>query len=209
MDCENCNKNHSGSYASGRFCSEKCARSYATKSKRKEINKKVSKILSKKNYDPWNKGKRKERYVKLCKFCDKKFFTLIEKTKFCSARCYQNFCYLTKTAFENYKKKCYFKFNVYNFPENFNLDEINEKGWYKASNSGSNLNGISRDHILSIKEGFTCNIDPKIISHPANCELMKHTRNQKKNSKSKITLKELISKIKEWDKNHVRVAKSG
>lgn len=45
MKCENCEKEHDGSYGSGRFCSSKCARGFSTKSKRKEINEKVSKTL--------------------------------------------------------------------------------------------------------------------------------------------------------------------
>lgn len=43
--CESCGHQHDGSYGSGRFCNEKCAKSFSTKAKRKEINKKVSKIL--------------------------------------------------------------------------------------------------------------------------------------------------------------------
>ena len=31
MICENCGKNYNIIYGSGRFCSEKCARSYSTK----------------------------------------------------------------------------------------------------------------------------------------------------------------------------------
>lgn len=31
MLCENCNKQHNGSYGSGRFCNKKCARSFSTK----------------------------------------------------------------------------------------------------------------------------------------------------------------------------------
>lgn len=45
MECENCGKEHNGNYGSGRFCSNKCARSFSTKNKRKEINEKVSKSL--------------------------------------------------------------------------------------------------------------------------------------------------------------------
>jgi len=45
MKCENCNDEHNGKYGSGRFCTSKCARGFSTKSKRKEINKKVSKKL--------------------------------------------------------------------------------------------------------------------------------------------------------------------
>lgn len=43
--CELCNENHSGIYGSGRFCSSTCARKFSTHSKRKEINKKISKSL--------------------------------------------------------------------------------------------------------------------------------------------------------------------
>lgn len=42
MKCEYCGKEHDGSYGSGRFCDNKCARGFSTKSKREEINKKVS-----------------------------------------------------------------------------------------------------------------------------------------------------------------------
>ncbi len=44
-NCEKCQKEHDGSYASGRFCSALCARSFSTSEKRKEINEKVSKTL--------------------------------------------------------------------------------------------------------------------------------------------------------------------
>ena len=45
MICEYCDKEHNGSYASGRFCSKYCARGFSTRSKRKIINKKVSQKL--------------------------------------------------------------------------------------------------------------------------------------------------------------------
>lgn len=48
MLCECCNKNHNGTYGSGRFCSESCARSFSSREKRREINKKVSKTLKEK-----------------------------------------------------------------------------------------------------------------------------------------------------------------
>lgn len=46
-NCENCGDVHQGEYGSGRFCSIKCSRGFSTKYKRKEINEKVSKKLSK------------------------------------------------------------------------------------------------------------------------------------------------------------------
>ena len=43
--CELCGKQISTLYGSGRFCSEKCSRSFSSKAKRQEINKKVSDTL--------------------------------------------------------------------------------------------------------------------------------------------------------------------
>jgi hypothetical protein len=45
-ECENCGTQHEGIYGSGRFCSIKCSKGFSTKSKRKEINKKVSKKMT-------------------------------------------------------------------------------------------------------------------------------------------------------------------
>jgi hypothetical protein len=42
MFCENCEIEYFNKYGSGRFCGPKCARCYSTKSKRAEINRKVS-----------------------------------------------------------------------------------------------------------------------------------------------------------------------
>lgn len=44
--CEKCGTEHSGKYASGRFCSSRCSRSFSTSKAREEINKKVSKTLT-------------------------------------------------------------------------------------------------------------------------------------------------------------------
>ena len=41
MNCEYCKIEHTGVYGSGRFCSERCAKVFATKMKRKEINRKL------------------------------------------------------------------------------------------------------------------------------------------------------------------------
>ena len=49
--CEYCEKEHKGEYGSGRFCDHVCARGFSTKSKRHEINLKVSKTLSGKEHN--------------------------------------------------------------------------------------------------------------------------------------------------------------
>ena len=40
MKCEYCNKEHNGSFATGRFCNRSCSNGFSTKAKRKEINEK-------------------------------------------------------------------------------------------------------------------------------------------------------------------------
>jgi len=84
---------------------------------------------------------------------------------------------------------------VFDYPSYFDLFLIEKYGWYKAKNRGDNPNGISRDHMISIVDGFKNNIPPEIIKHPANCQLMKHPDNNRKNTKSSITIEELKSKI--------------
>ena len=56
------------------------------------------------------------------------------------------------------------------------------------------------DHFMfSVKDGFLFNVDANIISHPANCELMIHSKNISKNKNSSITLDTLLKRIHEWD----------
>ena len=57
MNCEYCNEEHNGSYGSGRFCNNKCARGFSTKKNRKKINEKVSRTLS---FDGLTKEERKK-----------------------------------------------------------------------------------------------------------------------------------------------------
>ncbi len=84
--CESCDNLHDGIYGSGRFCNSKCARSYSTKEKRIEINKKVS--ISLKNHPPSNKL---PTIVKNCKWCNSEFE--VRKTSnriYCSFSCKQS-----------------------------------------------------------------------------------------------------------------------
>lgn len=57
LNCESCATEHDGSYGSGRFCSNKCARSYSTKVKRIEINNKVSISMTGKRHTESTKEK--------------------------------------------------------------------------------------------------------------------------------------------------------
>ena len=87
MECQNCKIQHDVKYGSGRFCSSKCARGFSTKSKRNEINSKVSKKLNgrKKSEieiqslkDAWNK-RRLEGKTNEKRLTDEEFFILNSK----------------------------------------------------------------------------------------------------------------------------------
>lgn len=77
--CENCKKEHDGNYGSGRFCSIKCARSFSTKAKRKEINEAVRKKLTKSS----------ETIKLICEYCKTEFEVKLSKGKqhCCSKSC--------------------------------------------------------------------------------------------------------------------------
>lgn len=102
----------------------------------------------------------------------------------------------------DYRRLCQFNFSISQFPREFDYSLVEEYGWYSTPGSRkgvTNLNGISRDHIISVDYGWKNNIDPKIISHPANCQLMRHSENNKKKMACGITVEDLLLKIAEWD----------
>ncbi len=63
--CENCELDHNGEYGSGRFCSIKCSKGFATKNNRKEISEKLSE-----KFKGFNTKKNKEVEKKICSSCN-------------------------------------------------------------------------------------------------------------------------------------------
>jgi len=150
----------------------------------------------------WIDGRSKELRTKKidgkkkCKYCEE--FKVSKKHKLICDDCRMEY-------YGAYRPACEFKFSVNNFKEEFSFLLIEQYGWYSPSNRGNNLSGISRDHSYSVKDGFSNNIDPEIISHPANCILMRHSDNSSKNSNSSITIEELEDKIKVWDNKYKNI----
>ena len=205
MKCENCNIEHSGEYGTGRFCGVKCARGFSTKAKRDQINKAVSLKQTGRKLSEEHKGninrnrKYKEKVIWHCIRCNKEMQTILSKKgRYCSRRCWINYEDSVKGQFEEYRQKCKFTFDVKEFPGRFDLALLEQLGWYGPTNKRNNLTGVSKDHMVSVKDGFIKNIDPSIISHPANCALLPHKKNQSKGSKSSIQLDELLERIRCW-----------
>ena len=141
-----------------------------------------------------------------CLWCEKAIYTRVKKKKFCDSVCSKKFHSAVirskKQDYIKYKHFTAFKFNLKNYPDEFDFQLIESHGWYKAKNRGDNLNGISRDHIISVAAGFKNMINPLILAHPANCQLLRHNDNVSKGKKSGLNIDELLDIIKAWNKKH-------
>lgn len=137
-----------------------------------------------------------------CLNCGTIFYSK-RKKKFCSKQCKNAYTKKLnakgKDFWKIYRSQCAFTFNLKDFPEEFDFESIKKFGWYTAFNRGDNVNGVSRDHMLSCKEGYELLIDPYLISHPANCELIQQSKNASKSIKSSLTLEQLIERVKKWN----------
>ena len=170
------------------FCSRSCANSRGPRSE--SFKEKVRAKL------------KKDELKKQCEFCHETFVCNKKVTQsFCSLSCsnknrYKN---IDKASLKYYRIECSFKFNLSDYPDEFDFSLVEKHGWYAAKNHGNNLGGVSRDHIVSIKFGYENGIDPSIISHPANCRLLIHNSNISKGANCGMTIEQLIQKIENWD----------
>jgi len=107
-----------------------------------------------------------------------------------------------KSILKDYRLLCRFVFKLRDFPEEFDLSLYQKYGTYRAKNYGDNQTGIVRDHMYSVKEGFKNNVDPYLLSHPANCNLIRGNDNQHKHTKCTITLEELKERVEKWNEKY-------
>lgn len=213
--CKWCNIALSFDDRKKQFCSHKCSAKFTNRQRTKngwkpsfEQRRKTSESLTGKTYvEP--------KLITLRCICGNDFsYVKIgnKNRKFCSKSCAMKFspsnirrkehARKNRSLLENYRRDCSFKFNLKDFPEEFDFSLVEKYGWYSAKNRGNNLFGVSRDHIVSVKYGFDNNIDPEIISHPANCRLLQHSDNVSKNYKCSMTLEQLMAKIKQWKEKY-------
>jgi len=192
------------------YCSRHCANSKIVSKELKEKISNSAKISEKVINANKKRRKYKERY---CLECNKLFYNH-NKYSFCNVNCKKAYTLKHKNPIkpksenENYyvyRRKCNFIFALNNFPNEFDFSLIQKYGWYKPKNKGDNLNGVSRDHMISVKYGYDNNISPKIISHPANCKLMIHNDNVRKYISNDFSLKELKKRIHQWNKKYKNI----
>lgn len=181
--CSKCNRTIPFKHRTWNHCSRKCSNG-------RERSEEAKHKLSLKN-----------RKYKECIQCGKVFYRKNRKTcsKDCFSACKKSRSKGKCSDLQIYRSSCAFKFNVYHYPDEFDLSLLEENGWYKPKNKGDNLTGVSRDHMISVRYGFDNNIDPEIISHPANCQLLIHGDNVSKGTSCDLTVFELNDRIVQWE----------
>lgn len=166
-----------------KFCSRTCSVTFNNKNKvhSEETKNKIKETLLSKN-------NKKSIKLKNCKNCNN------------TVALYKRLCDTCKTSYyKYYRPLSNFDFDIDEYKEMFDFSLVEKYGWYSPSNKGNNLNGISKDHLYSVRDGFINKIDINIIKHPANCCLMVHRDNNIKNYNSSITLDELLKRIEDWN----------
>jgi hypothetical protein len=199
--CKKCGIDLSYEKRNNIFCSRKCADSTRNVGRVYTNETKIKQSIATTN---WNlKHNRNVGQKRKCKECDIEFSIKRNSGKrFCSHQCRIEFGRKHLSEYKKYRLECKFKFKLFDFPDEFDLKLIKEFGIYKAKNRGDNLDGISRDHMYSVYDGFKNKIDPQLISHPANCKLVKQKDNSTKYIKSTLTIEELILRIENWNKKY-------
>ena len=162
----------------GKFCGSPCSAKYNNE---------------KKDYSFLHKFKKTR-----CIICEKA--TKIKKTaSILTAHC-RRCAKKRKVEFRRFYQQCVFRFDVCDFPQEFDLKLVDRHGWY--SSRKRNMMGISKDHKMSVKYAFDNGVEPKLVRHPANCELMSHIKNVRKGVKHSLEEAELISSIERWNKKY-------
>lgn len=126
-------------------------------------------------------------HLNKCKHCLRAFVT----------RKRQMYCTEHLSLYERGAKTPFqFNFNINDYPDLFDLEQIAKIGWY---NPHTGHIGLTRDHKISICDAIRFNYDPYYISHPINCEIVSQRQNASKGRKSAMSYEDLVKKVKEYD----------
>jgi len=195
------------------FCNHSCAATYNNNNRTEEQTEKRLKSLNKTidikypnrhlpKSKQYNTKKDCKSYEILGKYSKIFIITCAHCNCITVSRIKKKYCSLHTNLYSKSSKSGFkFTFNVYQYPELFDINLLKEFGWFSPGGKAGkwNPNGISRDHKVSINESIRNNYDPYYITHPLNCELMIHKENNKKKTKSSITYEELKTLVNEYD----------
>lgn len=180
----------------GNYCSRSCANS---RTHTDETKRKISDRVKESNPITY--------YSNVCVRCGEEFITKRKVSQYCSRKCYDNRNRTdsgtrSNNDLEIYRWDCRFRFNLADYPDEFDFELVEQYGWYSAANRGNNLNGVSRDHIVSVRYGYDNDIPPEVIAHPANCRLIRQSENASKNARCDLTIDELYDSIALWNERY-------
>jgi hypothetical protein len=200
--CKECDKVIPYDKNSNDFCNRSCRTSFINKNRDVNWGDKISESIKSyiKSNGVFGCLTKSIKVDKICINCNNIFNS--KNKKFCTKKCRIDYNRSNMDEYKKYKLDSIFKFSLKDYPQEFDFKLVEDYGWYSPSNKNNNLTGVSRDHMLSIREGFELGIDPSIISHPANCKLMIHNENISKNKKSSISLEELLKRIENWNNKY-------
>lgn len=200
--CKHCNKLFKPAAGRLYFCNHSCSasfnntkrgpRSEETKEKISRSLRKNEKKLKPKKVKTEVVGPYSKLFICKCNHCKAKFISRMKKQ-----HCPQHRHLYSISNKSGYK----FTFNVYHYPDLFDINLLKSVGWFgPGGKSGRwNINGLSRDHKVSITEAIVNNYDPYYITHPLNCELMPHSQNNIKKTNSSIAYNELKQMVDAYD----------
>lgn len=199
--CQHCGKIMTEYFGTGKYCGYSCANSrvHSTTTKLK-ISKSIAEF-----YDNASIQYKCHRYpVKLyfCINCNAPIWSS-RKQSYCSDSCkqlhlqYKQFKkIIAKPTRQIYYYQCNFNFDVKDYPELFDLSLYDKYGYYDPI---YNPDGIIMDHKYSKYSGLSNCIDPYILAHPCNCELIRQSENSRKYTDNSITIDQLIFNIKQFN----------
>lgn len=197
--CKECSNKLDYANRHNKFCSRKCSATFSNRRRvsngwtmsdhaKTAISKKLTKLPKVTIHGEFTKIR-----FQNCKFCKTLFVTTCK-----GLTCKE--CQHLK--WKNGKDQYSFTFNVYNYPDLFDLSLLSQLGWvaFGGKRGGAkNVHGVSRDHRVSIADAKMFNYAPYYISHPINCEIMPHAKNNKKKSQSSLLYSELVRLVDEYD----------
>lgn len=175
---------------------KKCGASLYSKSK-KQICSSCSTPLETRLNKQLIVGPFSKLYYKKCTHCNSVFCSR-HKRKYCSS--------CSPLYDKTYRQRFKFTFNVYKYPDLFDLDYITSIGWYSRGGTAGvwNPDGLSRDHKVSVTDAIKNNYDPFYISHPINCEIMPWVVNNKKKGKSSLLYEDLIILVDKYESSKLK-----
>lgn len=99
-----------------------------------------------------------------------------------------------------YRTACRFRLNPTTHKDLYDFELIAQCGWYRPANhpAGYNPDGVTWDHLYRVEEGFKNRVDPAIMSHPANAQMVTWRENVGRRT-SQLTLVELLERIERWN----------